>query len=127
MRKAIRYIFGMGGMLVLMLSCKAQKDEISYMQNIDKTMMEFARQNISVKLQPKDELVITAYGNDADLMKPFNQNYSSSEIVRTSPMIANIPNGGQNTDFLPTLYHIVRWIGYLSHHGNSKTSETNFN
>ena len=67
MRKAIRYIFGMGGMLVLMLSCKAQKDEISYMQNIDKTMMEFARQNISVKLQPKDELVITAYGNDADL------------------------------------------------------------
>lgn len=105
MRKAIRYIFGMGGMLVLMLSCKAQKDEISYMQNIDKTTMEFARQNISVKLQPKDELVITAYGNDADLMKPFNQNYSSSEIVRTSPMIANIPNGGQNTQ-LGTMYII---------------------
>ena len=38
-------------------------------------------------------------------MKPFNQNYSSSEIVRTSPMIANIPNGGQNTQ-LGTMYII---------------------
>ena len=46
MRKAIRYIFGMGGMLVLMLSCKAQKDEISYLQNIANPMMEFARQQL---------------------------------------------------------------------------------
>ena len=54
----------------------------------------------SITLQPGDQLVINIMAKDLDVVKPFNQNYSSGQILQnpqlsgnTSPTIPTIRRG----------------------------------
>lgn len=86
--------------VVLVLSCEARKD-LNYMQDIEKYAQEIARNQSSTTLQPGDELVITITAKDMDVVKPFNQNYSSGEMLQSVQITGNVPNR-TNTSSGPT-------------------------
>ncbi|QCX53666.1 polysaccharide biosynthesis/export family protein [Elizabethkingia sp. JS20170427COW] len=72
----------------LLSSCKT-KNDITYMQNIDEKAVEIFNKNASTLLQSGDRLVIEVSGADQDVVSPFNQNYSSSDVIRYNNSITN--------------------------------------
>jgi polysaccharide export outer membrane protein len=68
------------------------------MQNIEQVATETSIKNSSSKIQPGDQLVILITAKDMDVVKPFNQNYSSSELVQTNSYAGgNMPNQGMTS------------------------------
>ncbi|MGA9211885.1 polysaccharide biosynthesis/export family protein [Kaistella sp.] len=72
------------------------------MQNIEEIATQEAMRNTKSTLQAGDQLVILITAKDMDVVRPFNQNYSSGEISQTSVPSGNFPNQGQSTISGPT-------------------------
>jgi len=63
-----------------MFSC-APRQEINYMKDIDSVVLDNSVKNSRSNLQPGDNLIITISAIDMDVVKPFNQNYSSNSTI----------------------------------------------
>lgn len=90
--KKIIYLFLI---FLCLASCKnrqnaEQTSDLNYMQNIEQIATETSEKNAQNTLQPGDQLVILVAGKDLDVVKPFNQNYSSGEAVSNAQ-----PGGNQ--------------------------------
>ncbi len=77
---------------LLLSSCSVlQKDrdkesELNYMQNIERLAEETSVRSAVSTIQPGDELIIVVMAKDLDVVKPFNQNWSSGEtLVNAQP------------------------------------------
>ena len=80
MKKGILY--SLLGIFVVFTSCKHQ--EINYLKNIEEVALQTSLQNAKSTIQTGDQLTILISAKDMDVVKPFNQNYSSGEIVQYS-------------------------------------------
>lgn len=89
-----------------LISCKVNqnaKNDLNYMQNIEQAAVENSLKNSRSTIQPGDQLVILITAKDMDVVKPFNQNYSSSEAIQTNASAGgNTPNQGATTISGPT-------------------------
>ena len=88
-------------LLLLLSSCKT-KQNINYMENIESVALDASQQNSSFTIQPGDQLVISISAKDMDVVKPFNQNYSSGETTQFSLPNNNSPAQSQTTVSGPT-------------------------
>ncbi|ASK32732.1 sugar transporter [Chryseobacterium sp. T16E-39] len=81
-----------GAVSLAMFSC-ATKQDINYMKDIDNIALENSIKNSRVDLQPGDQLIITVSAKDLDVVKPFNQNYSSNSTITqySVPSSNNLP------------------------------------
>lgn len=70
------------------VSCRTRND-INYLQDVDKAATETALRMESITLQPGDQLVINIMAKDLDVVKPFNQNYSSGQILQNPQLSGN--------------------------------------
>ncbi|MDQ0782873.1 polysaccharide biosynthesis/export family protein [Chryseobacterium sp. W4I1] len=98
-------IFGIF-VIFLLVSCKVKenaKNDLNYMQNIEKVAVESSSRNSNNTIQTGDQLVILITAKDMDVVKPFNQNYSSSELIQTNSLAGgNTPNQGLTAISGPT-------------------------
>ncbi|WP_343610235.1 polysaccharide biosynthesis/export family protein [Chryseobacterium oranimense] len=89
-----------------LVSCKTNpnaQNDLNYMQNIEKVAIESSSRNSNSTIQTGDQLVILITAKDMDVVKPFNQNYSSSELIQTNNLAGgNTPNQGMTTISGPT-------------------------
>ncbi|PKF74300.1 polysaccharide biosynthesis/export family protein [Chryseobacterium sp. PMSZPI] len=90
----------------LLVSCKTNQNaqnDLNYMQNIEQIAIESSAKNSGNTIQSGDQLVILITAKDMDVVKPFNQNYSSSELIQTNNLAGgNTPNQGMTTISGPT-------------------------
>jgi len=100
MKRALSIIF-MASLFCLIFSCKV-KEDIDYMQNIEQTAIQTSIQTSTFTIQPGDQLVILVSAKDNDVVKPFNQNYSSSDISQFSLPSSNLPVQAQSSVAGPT-------------------------
>lgn len=92
-------------LLTLLFSCKTrqqQENTLNYMQNIEEVATEVALKNNLSTIQKGDQLVIFVSAKDMDVVKPYNQNYSSSEVVIQTQAGGNAVSGGQQPITGPT-------------------------
>jgi len=91
---------------VVLVSCKTNQNthnDLNYMQNIEQIATETSIKNSSSTIQPGDQLVILITAKDMDVVKPFNQNYSSTEVIQTNTYAGgNTPNQGAASISGPT-------------------------
>lgn len=89
--------------ILLLVSCKVKdnaQNELNYMQNIEQVAIESSAKNSGNTIQAGDQLVILITAKDMDVVKPFNQSYSSSEMIIQSNNAnagGNMPNQGIST------------------------------
>lgn len=69
------------GILCLSICSCTPRQEINYMKDIESIALDNSIKNSRSTLQPGDQLIITVSAKDLDVVKPFNQNYSSSTVV----------------------------------------------
>lgn len=83
----------MYGTLSLVLFSCTPRQEINYMKDIDNIVLENSIKNSRIDFQPGDQLIITVSAKDMDVVKPFNQTYSSGTTVAqyTIPSSNNLP------------------------------------
>ncbi|UKB80663.1 polysaccharide biosynthesis/export family protein [Chryseobacterium sp. MEBOG07] len=90
----------------LVVSCKVNpnaKNDLNYMQNIEQVAINASAKNSSNTIQVADQLIIMITAKDMDVVKPFNQNYSSSELIQTNISAGgNTPSQGNTTMVGPT-------------------------
>ncbi|WP_294283375.1 polysaccharide biosynthesis/export family protein [uncultured Chryseobacterium sp.] len=93
-------------LLLGLFSCRTNPKmhtDLNYMQNIEQVATEKSVEITSSTIQPGDQLVILVTAKDLDVVKPFNQNYSSSEVITTNSTAGgNTPNQGLTTVTGPT-------------------------
>ncbi|AQW94515.1 sugar transporter [Elizabethkingia anophelis] len=75
--------------ILTMVACRTRND-INYLQDVDKAATETALRMETNTLQPGDQLVINVMAKDLDVVKPFNQNYSSGQILQNPQLSGNI-------------------------------------
>lgn len=109
MRRALSIIF-MASLFCVIFSCKV-RDDIDYMKNIENVAIQTSIQNSKFTIQSGDQLVIFVSAKDMDVVKPFNQNYSSSEVSQFSMPSSNLPIQGQSSVSGPT--YIVDSNGFI--------------
>lgn len=87
-----------------LISCKVadKSSDLNYMQNIEGIATEASRQSTVSTIQVGDQLVISVSAKDLDVIKPFNQNYSSGEIIQNAQAGGNVPAAGQTAVAGPT-------------------------
>lgn len=83
-------------LLGFIFSCKSkqnaeQQNDLQYLKNIEQIATEASEKTAHNTLQPGDQLVILVSGKDLDVVKPFNQNWSSGEAI------SNAQPGGNQT------------------------------
>lgn len=100
MRRALSIIF-MASLFCLLFSCKV-KEDMDYMKNIEQTAIQTSIQTSTFTIQPGDQLMISVTAKDNEVAKPFNQNYSSSDISQFSLPSSNLPVQGQSSVSGPT-------------------------
>lgn len=92
--------------IFLLVSCKVKdkaNNELNYMHNIENVAIEASAKNSNSTIQPGDQLVIMITAKDMDVVKPFNQNYSSSELIQSNTFAGgNTPSQGGITISGPT-------------------------
>lgn len=90
--------------LLLVTSCKSKQkpSELNYMQNVEQIATEAALDASTSTIQKGDQLIIVVTAKDMAVVKPFNQNYSSSEITQYSVPNSNNPTQGQSQVSGPT-------------------------
>ncbi|AZB33878.1 polysaccharide biosynthesis/export family protein [Chryseobacterium bernardetii] len=95
--------------ILLLVSCKVKdnaQNDLNYMQNIEQVAIESSAKNSGNTIQTGDQLVILITAKDMDVVKPFNQSYSSSSemIIQSNNANAggNMPNQGISTVPGPT-------------------------
>lgn len=98
MKKNLYYIlFGL-----ILFSCKPQEN-FNYMKNIEDIAVNTSLQKSQNTIQVGDQLVIMVTAKDMDVVKPFNQNYSSSQQVNQNlSMAGNYGNVTQQQNIGPT-------------------------
>ncbi|REC49616.1 polysaccharide biosynthesis/export family protein [Chryseobacterium pennipullorum] len=81
-----------GALCISAFSC-TPRQEINYMKDIDGIALENSIKNSRVDFQPGDQLIISISAKDMEVVKIFNQNYSSSTNVAqyTLPSSNNLP------------------------------------
>lgn len=81
------------GVLSLAIFSCAPRQEINYMQDIESLALDNSIKNSRSTLQPGDQLIITVTAKDMDVVKPFNQSYSSSSTITqySNPSSNNLP------------------------------------
>ena len=81
-----------GALTLAVCSC-APRQEINYMTDIENIALDNSIKNSRSTLQPGDQLIITVTAKDMDVVKPFNQNYSSSTTITqySTPSSNNLP------------------------------------
>lgn len=83
---------------LILVSCKVNqngKNDLNYLQNIENVAIESSAKNSNSTIQSGDQLVILITAKDMDVVKPFNQNYSSSEMIQANTFAGgNTPNQG---------------------------------
>lgn len=72
------------------------------MQNIESVALQASMENAKTTIQPNDQLIISVSAKDMDVVKPFNQNFSSGELVQYTISNGNAPSVGQNAQSGPT-------------------------
>lgn len=84
------YLYGVLSLAVF--SC-APRQEINYMTDIENIALDNSIKNSRSTLQPGDQLIITVTAKDMDVVKPFNQTYSSSSTITqySTPSSNNLP------------------------------------
>ena len=82
-------------------SC-ASKKKLDYLQNIESVALEASIKNAKSTIQPNDQLVILVTAKDMDVVKPFNQNFSSGQILQYSIPSNNAPTQSQTSISGPT-------------------------
>jgi len=91
---------------LMLVSCKVNQNkpnDLNYMQNIEKVAIESSEKNSKSTIQTGDQLIILITAKDMDVVKPFNQNYSSSELIQTNALAGgNTPNQGMTNISGPT-------------------------
>ncbi len=77
---------------ILLFSCGA-KQEINYMKDIENVALDNSIKNSRTTLQPGDQIIITVSAKDMDVVKPFNQVYSSASTITqySQPSSNNLP------------------------------------
>lgn len=83
----------------LLVSCKTNPNahnDLNYLQNIEQVAIDASVKNSANTIQAGDQLVILITAKDMDVVRPFNQNYSSSEMIQGNNVLAggNTPNQG---------------------------------
>ena len=86
---------------VFLNSCTSQK-KLDYLQNIENVALETSIKNAKSTIQPNDQLVILVTAKDMDVVKPFNQNFSSGQILQYSTASNNMPTQNQTSTSGPT-------------------------
>ncbi|GAB0156002.1 polysaccharide biosynthesis/export family protein [Chryseobacterium sp. Alg-005] len=93
-------------LVYMLVSCKTNPqapNDLNYMQNIEKVAIESSTKNSNSTIQVGDQLIILITAKDMDVVKPFNQNYSSSELIQTNTLAGgNTPNQGTTSLTGPT-------------------------
>jgi polysaccharide biosynthesis/export protein len=72
---------------LMVFSCNPKKN-LNYVQNIENTAIQMAKQHNTIQVADQLAIVITA--KDMDVVKPFNQNYHSSGLMQYSQPSSNI-------------------------------------
>ena len=87
--------------LFFLSSCSSKK-KLDYLQNIESVALEASIKNAKSTIQPNDQLVIMVTAKDMDVVKPFNQNFSSGQILQYSLPSNNAPDQSQTSVSGPT-------------------------
>lgn len=90
--------------LFLLTSCKTKErvSELNYMQNVEQIATEMSINNARSTIQKGDQIMILITAKDMTVVKPFNQNYSSSEKSQYSIPNGNVPVQGQVSETGPS-------------------------
>ena len=80
--KNLIYLFS----FTLLCSCgifprESADNSLNYLNNIDSVALTASQNNSLSTIQPGDQLVIVVSAKDQDVVKPFNQNFSSGQLV----------------------------------------------
>ena len=86
---------------ILLNSCTSKK-KLDYLQNIESVALEASMKNAKSTIQPNDQLVIMVTAKDMDVVKPFNQNFSSGQILQYSLPSGNALSQNQTSTSGPT-------------------------
>lgn len=84
------------------ISACRSKSDINYMQNVEDVALKTSIENSKSTIQSNDQLVILVSAKDMDVVRPFNQNYSSGQIYQYSAPSANSPTQNQTSTSGPT-------------------------
>ena len=87
--------------LFFLSSCSSKK-KLDYLQNIESVALEASTKNAISTIQPNDQLVIMVTAKDMDVVKPFNQNFSSGQILQYSLPSGNALSQNQTSTSGPT-------------------------
>ncbi len=87
--------------LFFLSSCTSKK-KLDYLQNIESVALEASMKNAKSTIQPNAQLVIMVTAKDMDVVKPFNQNFSSGQILQYSLPSNNAPAQSQTSASGPT-------------------------
>lgn len=99
--------------LFYMTSCttRNKSSELNYMQNIEEIAAEASVKNSISTIQAGDQLVISVSAKDLEVVKPFNQNYNSGEMIQNAQAGGNMPAVGQTVISGPT--YMVDTQGFI--------------
>lgn len=92
----MKNILALCATLVVWLSCKPVADT-NYMQNIEEIATGVSVKNAVTVLQTGDQLGILVSAKDMDVVKPFNQNWSSAEVNQYTTPGGNLGTAPQQT------------------------------
>lgn len=87
---------------LLFIGCKSKAD-LNYMQDIEALSTEVSLKNSQSTIQVGDELSVVVSARDLDVVRPFNQNYSSGQVVQPE-------NPGGNVSARPISESTPRYI-----------------
>lgn len=89
---------------LFLTSCKTKDkaSQLNYMQNVEQIATNASINSTASTIQKGDQLIIYITAKDMAVVKPFNQNYSSSEISQYSLPSSNNPTQGQTQTMGPT-------------------------
>ena len=80
LKMTLKKYFIYGALSLAVFSC-APRQEINYMKDIESIVLDNSIKNSRSTLQPGDQLIIMVTAKDMDVVKPFNQNYSSNSTI----------------------------------------------
>lgn len=89
-------------LVFILLSSCASKKKLDYLQNIENVALQASMKNAKSTIQPNDQLVILVTAKDMDVVRPFNQNFSSGQILQYSTASNNMPTQNQTSTSGPT-------------------------
>lgn len=98
-------------LLWLFFTACTSKKNLDYMQNIEDVALEASMKNAKSPIQPNDQLVIVVTAKDMDVVLPFNQNFSSGQILQYTLPSSNTPTQNQISTAGPT--YVVDSKGYI--------------